>query len=231
MRQKNDYQKLPCGNRTLSRRAALKWTLGSITGSALLAVGGQDFGVGSARGAELGTGDVAVLNYVYALEQLQAAFYAKAVASAYAGISEEELEILSDISDHERDHGQILADALADRAIGDLEIDLSQIDFTNRNSVLSSARRMEDLTISAYNGATHLLTDAENILVFAGIASVEARHAATIRNLIRPLTVAFSGSDIVDSSGLDIAANPDAVLAELDTFFKTPITADGLGGE
>ncbi len=214
-----------------SRRVVLKWTAGTIAGSALFAGSVPNFGIGQALAAKLGSGDTAVLNYAYALEQLQAAFYAEASTSAYTGISADEREILSDIRDHEQQHRQFLASLLADQAIADLEIDLSRVDFTDRTSVLTSARQLEDLTVSAYNGATHLLSKAEYVLAFANIASVEARHAATIRNLIRPLSVAFAGSDIVDSSGLDVAASPSKVLTEADSYFKSPISADGLGGE
>lgn len=214
-----------------SRRVVLKWTVGALAGGTLFSGKVPNFGIGSALASELGSGDTAILNYAYALEQLQAAFYAAASASTYIGIDEAERKILSDIGNHEREHRQFLASLLADQAIADLEIDLSQVDFTDRTSMLTSARQLEDLTVSAYNGATHLLSKAEYVLAFANIASVEARHAATIRNLIRPLSVAFAGSDIVDSSGLDVAASPSQVLAEADRYFKSAISADGLGGE
>lgn len=38
-------------------------------------------------GVDLGSGDIGVLNYAYALEQLEAAFYTQVVASLYSGIS------------------------------------------------------------------------------------------------------------------------------------------------
>lgn len=218
-------------NGNTSRRVALKWMGGAIAGSAMFAGGLPNFGIGPALAAELGSGDTAVLNYAYALEQLQAAFYEKAAASTYAGINADEREILTDIRAHEDEHRQFLADLLADQAIADLEVDLSRVDFSDRKSVLTSARQLEDLTVSAYNGATHLLADPDHVLAFANIGSVEARHAATIRNLIRPLSVAFAGSDIVDSSGLDVAASPADVLVKAEVYIKSPISADGLGGD
>lgn len=39
---------------------------------------------------DLGSGDVGVLNYAYALEQLEADFYTKVVNNFYAGISNKE---------------------------------------------------------------------------------------------------------------------------------------------
>ena len=44
---------------------------------------------------DLGTGDVGVLNYAYALEQLEADFYTKVVNSFYTGISENEKQIFT----------------------------------------------------------------------------------------------------------------------------------------
>ena len=43
-------------------------------------------------GVDLGSGDVGILNYAYALEQLEAAFYLQVVATPYSGISALELE-------------------------------------------------------------------------------------------------------------------------------------------
>ena len=59
---------------TPSRRHVLKWT--GIAAS--LAVAGSvlpNFGISAAFAADLGSGDTGVLNYAYALEQLEAAFY------------------------------------------------------------------------------------------------------------------------------------------------------------
>ena len=59
---------------TPSRRHVLKWTGVAAT----LAIGGSllpNFGISAALAADLGAGDIGVLNYAYALEQLEAAFY------------------------------------------------------------------------------------------------------------------------------------------------------------
>jgi hypothetical protein len=40
-----------------------------------------NFGITPALAAELGEGDIGVLNYAYALEQVEAAFYTKVTAS------------------------------------------------------------------------------------------------------------------------------------------------------
>jgi len=49
----------------------------------------------------LGTGDIALLNYAYVLEQLEAAFYTAVMASPYSGMSRYERSVLSDVKGHE----------------------------------------------------------------------------------------------------------------------------------
>lgn len=53
---------------------------------------------------DVGSGDVGVLNYAYALEQLEAAFYIKVLESKYSGMAKEEEDVLQDIRDHEIAH-------------------------------------------------------------------------------------------------------------------------------
>jgi hypothetical protein len=67
-------------------------------------------------------------------------------------------------------------------------------------------------------------------LVAGKIVSVEARHAATIRDMLRPNSTAFSGSDVVGKNGLDVARSPGAVLKAAGPFIKTKVTAMHLAG-
>src|SRR5688572_17805428 len=134
----------------------------------------------------LGSGDTGILNYAYALEQLEAAFYTQVVASFYAGATADEQTLLTDIRNHEVIHRDFLKAALGTSAIADLQVDFTSINFADRASVLGAARTFEDLGVSAYNGAGQLLSDAANLLVAGKIVSVEARHAAAIRDLLVP---------------------------------------------
>ncbi|HYC31073.1 MAG TPA: filamin/ABP280 repeat domain-containing protein, partial [Gemmatimonadales bacterium] len=65
-------------------------------------------------GTSFGAGDTGILNYAFALEQLEAAFYSAVVATPYAGITPEETQILTEIRDHEVIHREFLRAALAD---------------------------------------------------------------------------------------------------------------------
>ncbi len=175
---------------------------------------------------DLGSGDIGILNYAYALEQLEAAFYIKVSDSPYSNISSAEKSYLADIRDHEIAHREFFKAALGSKAIPGLEVNFSSIDFTSRDSVLATAKAFEDLGVSAYNGAGRLITDP-NYLVLAGkIVSVEARHAALIRDLISEGT--FADNTVIDMNGLDKSRTPSEVLAIAATYVKTTINASNL---
>ncbi len=179
-------------------------------------------------GASLGSGDVAVLNYAYALEQLEAAFYTRVTSSFYAGANATERSYLSDIHQHEVAHRSFLKGALGGSALPDLELDFSSVNFRDRQSVLTTASLLEDTGVAAYNGAGPMLRDPQNLMSAGRIVSVEARHAATLRDLLHPRSTAFAGDDQVDAFGLGSIMKPSAVLKTAGTFIRTPIDFSGL---
>lgn len=178
---------------------------------------------------DLGTGDTGILNYAYALEQLEAAFYTQVISSPYASMPAAEMTLLTDIRDHEIIHREFLKAALGTMAIGALVPDFSKVNFADRTSVLSTAKAFEDLGVAAYNGAGNLLKSADFLLVAGKIVSVEARHAAAIRDLLNPKSADFAGDDVVTpATGLDVATKPAAVLTTAQTFVKTKISGANL---
>ena len=216
----------------LKRRLFLKYA-GATAGTLALVLSGcddNDDEMKPSGGVDLGSGNTGILNYAYALEQLEAAFYTMVVSHAsFSSIfSATEREILTDIRDHEIAHREFLKTALGDNAISDLEVDFSSINFGDRQSVLTAARTFEDLGVSAYNGAGNLLTDGDLLLVAGKIVSVEARHAAAIRDLLNPRSADFAGNDVVDANGLDGALLPSEVLAAADPFIKTKVNFSNL---
>jgi rubrerythrin len=214
-------------SKSFSRRHVLKW---SGATAAVMVAGAMlpNFGISAALAADLGSGDIGVLNYAYALEQLEAAFYAQVLKTPYKDMPAEEKSYLTDIAAHEVDHRDFLKKALADKAIPDLEVDFSKVDFTDRKSVLTTAKTFEDLGVSAYNGAGKLIKNPDYLAAAGTIVSVEGRHAAAIRNLLQPESTAFSGDDVVDKNGLDGANTPATVLKAAGPFIKTPVTATSL---
>ncbi len=171
---------------------------------------------------DLGSGDTGVLNYAYALEQLEAAFYTQAVGSPYSNMSAQERQILTDLRDHEIVHREFLKTALGAGAIPGLTPNFGKIKFNNRNSVLKTAQTFEDLGVSAYNGAGKLLTNPDFLLLAGKIVSVEARHAAAIRDLLKPRSNNFS------PKAFDPALDPATVLKAAAPFIANTITANNL---
>jgi len=184
-------------------------------------------GGGGAASVSLGSGDTGILNYAYALEQLEAAFYIQVITSPYSGMSSDEKTLLTDIRDHEIAHREFFKAALGAKAIAGLSVDFSSINFSSRDSVLATAQAFEDLGVSAYNGAGALLTDVNNLLMAGKIVSVEARHAAAIRDMI---SYGSFAATVVDSNGLEISKSPTQVLAVAKTYVKTSIDASQLPG-
>lgn len=212
----------------MARRSFLQYTGAGVAAATLIMAGCKKDGnmIMDDDGVDLGSGDIGILNYAYALEQLEAAFYLQIVATPYSGISADEKAYFLDVSRHEVAHREFFKNALGDKAIPSLEVNFSSIDFTSRDSVLATAKAFEDLGVSAYNGAGQLLESADYLLLAGKIVSVEARHAAYIRDLIQ--CGSFANSDVVDANGLDVVRTPAEVLAIAGTYIKTKINASNL---
>lgn len=177
------------------------------------------------------TTDVGILNYAYALEQLEAAFYQQAVASsAYSAMPAAEQELVGDIKNHEAIHRDFLKAALSTAAIPGLSVNFGA-SFASRDSILNTAKVLEDTGVAAYNGAGQYIKDTNYLLVAGKIVSVEARHAAAIRDALDTTGIAFAGDDVVDPvTGLDKALAPSAILAAVAaTGFVTTSVAISAG--
>lgn len=184
---------------------------------------------------DLGSGDIAVLNYAYALEQLEADFYTRVFNSFYTGITDEEKQVLTDLYHHEVIHRDFFKAAISgavsnqDMVLPDLEFDYGDLDFNDRTSVLNTAKALEDTGVAAYNGAGRLIENADYLVIAGKIVSVEARHASAIRSLINPDSADFAGDDVVmASNGLDVAKMPSEILPIAAGFITTEFTANNL---
>lgn len=175
-------------------------------------------------GLDLGSGDIGILNYAYALEQLEAAFYTQVMASSNTGLSAAELAFFNDIKLHEVAHREFFKSALGSNAIASLEVDFSSINFSSRDSILNTAKAFEDLGVSAYNGAGNLLQNSAYLTLAGKIVSVEARHAALIRDIISNGTFA----NTADANGFDEIRMPLDVLAIAGKYIKTSINPNNL---
>ncbi len=211
----------------MKRATFLKYAGATFATSALLMAGCKDDETPTmTTEVTLTNDDFGILNYAYALEQLEAAFYTQVVKSFYTGATDAEKAILTDLMAHEVIHREFFKAALGAKAIPALEVNFASIDFTNRASVLGTAKALEDTGVKAYNGDGKLIKNVDYLLVAGKIVSVEARHASAIRDLLNPLSIDFAGDDVVkDPSGLDGAELPSMILPIAATFLKTKITS------
>ena len=218
----------------LQRRAFLQYAGAGAAAMALVAAGcKKDRSPSMSFGATLDfKDDIGVLNYAYALEQLEAAFYIQVATNPPSSFTTAQKNYFQDVQFHEIAHREFFKKVLGTSAIGSLDVDFSSINFSDGASVLAAAKTFEDLGVAAYNGAgVRLKTDA--YLVVAGqIVSVEARHAAWVRDQISNGSFAdlssltTLGANV--AGGLDGALTPDKVLAAASKYIKTKINVINL---
>lgn len=227
-----------------NRRNFLKLSGLALAGTGLLIAGcsddddNNDNGVrnpGVVNGVfDLGGGDLGILTYAYALEQLEADFYTRVVNSNTFGstFNTDEQQVLSDLYKHEVIHREFFKTALTgavsnpNMVLPALDFDYGSLNFGSRDQVLATAKTLEDTGVAAYNGAGRYLSDANYLLIAGKIVSVEARHASAIRDLINPNSSFFAGQGAVDANGLDMAKKPSEIIpavAALD-IIQTPFT-------
>lgn len=216
-------RELNTGNVNMARRSFLRYAGAGIAGMGLMAASTschKDHHVQPSSGPiSLGSGDTGILNYAYALEQLEAAFYTQVVATPYSGMSSVELTFLTEIRDHEVAHREFFKAALGSSAIQSLSVNFSKVDFTSRNSVLGTAKIFEDLGVSAYDGVAYRFQNVNYLAIAGSIVSVEARHAALIGNL---LGEGFATNDQVSTTtGLNISNDPLTVLQSANAYLST----------
>jgi len=223
-----EQKKSAVGRRSFLRTAGLA----ASVGAAMAACTMEDHPNPSENTVKLGKGDVGVLNYAYALEQLEAAFYTQVVADFASDLTEKDKAILTDIRDHEIIHRDFFKAALTAAAPNDiipgLTPDFSTIDFKTRAGVLGAAKLFENTGVAAYNGAGKLIKTAAYLVIAGQIVSVEARHASVISDLLDPFTDSFAGMEI-DANGLDKAIAPADILAAIKGYVKETLDGSMIG--
>jgi len=147
------------------------------TGTAVAAAAGGWMGMAEASSPP---DDVSLLNSALVLEELQVAFYSSAI---HAGRLRGELgQYARIVGGHEREHV-----AYPRRLLGSRARPAPAFDFGPAVSTPSrfarTARLLEDLGVAAYDGQAPGLSKA-SLAAVARVVSVEARHAAWIRDIL-----------------------------------------------
>ncbi len=135
-------------------------------------------GIGNAQSANQ---DVEILNFALLLEYLEAEFYTQ--ASRGGALRGEAREFSRVVGGHERAHVAFLRKALGAKAIAKPTFDFKGTT-EKQDLFLATARVLEDTGVAAYNGQGPRLTKA-TLAPAASIVSVEARHAAWVRDILK----------------------------------------------
>lgn len=168
---------------TLSRRRLLGLT---IAGGAVAL--GRATGAHAASG--LSASDVDILNYALVLEYLQASFYTEAERSG--ALTGKTARAASVVGATERAHVKAFRQLLGSQAVKRPTFDF-QGTTEQQQPFLKTAVAFEDLAVAAYKGQAPKLRSNQVLAAAVGIHSVEARHAAWMRELfgITPAVAAF----------------------------------------
>jgi len=123
--------------------------------------------------------DADILTFVLQLEHLQSAFYGEAFDKG--SIVGEARELARVVGGHERAHVKFIEDKLGSAAPRPPRFDFGSAT-SDVAAFFEAGRRIEDIGVRAYNAQAPNLTVAA-LGAAAKIVSVEARHAAWIRDL------------------------------------------------
>jgi rubrerythrin len=172
-----------------------------IGGSALLgAIPGSAMGAVTRATA----GDVDILNFALTLEYLEAAFYAEAVSMSK--LSGESSTFAQVVAKDEAAHVTFLKGALGSKAVKKPKFDFQGTTATQA-TFLKTAMALEDTGVSAYAGAAPMIANKKTLAAALSVHSVEARHAAWVRQII-----GHGGSPSPAPSAFDPARSKAEVL-------------------
>jgi hypothetical protein len=167
----------------LSRRGLLA---AATAGAGTLLLGRSE----ARAAAGLSANDVGILNYALVLEYLQASFYTEAERSG--ALSGKTAQAAKVVGATERAHVKAFQNLLGSKAVKRPLFDFQGVTEAQQ-AFLKTAVAFEDLAVAAYKGQAPKLQSSAVLAAAVGIHSVEARHAAWMRELfgVTPAVNAF----------------------------------------
>jgi len=126
--------------------------------------------------------DVEILNFALTLEYLESDFYN--VKAADISLKSTPRRYAKEFGEQEQGHVQALTNVI--KELGGTPVAKPTFVFpvSDENSFLQLASTVENLGVSAYNGAAPMITEKAVLAAAGSIVQVEARHAAAIDLLI-----------------------------------------------
>lgn len=231
-----------------TRRTAMK-SFAKVSGKIALAA--LPFALGSmfkkAYGSPTSPTDIVIdtLNFALTLEYLESNFYIQAVNSGMipAGGA---LNALTVIRDHENEHVNFLKTAITAAGATPVSFTAANFDFTaggtfptvfsDYGTLLAVAQTFEDTGVRAYKGqAGNLMSNNDYLTAALQIHSVEARHAAHIRemrkaaNLLVPAGVDVKPWITLNESGIGTPAVQASYDGE-ESIMQAGIAITQIGG-
>lgn len=186
------------------------------------------------------------LNFALTLEYLESNFYIQAVASGIVP-SGDAVNALTVIRDHENEHVNFLKTAITAAGGTPVSFTAASFDFTAKGNfpgvftdygtLLAVAQTFEDTGVRAYKGqAPNLISNNDYLTAALQIHSVEARHAAHLRemrqaaNLLVPAGVSVKPWITLNQSGIGTTAVQASYDGE-ENVMQAGVIITNIGGQ
>ncbi|MCB0698630.1 MAG: ferritin-like domain-containing protein [Chitinophagales bacterium] len=213
------------GNTDVSRRRFLGYA-GGLAGAALLldSCKKEDEPVISSGDGvmDLGMNDTGLLNLIFVISQVEAAFFEQVVLTPFSTNSDE-IGLITRMRDHKTAHKELIRTYLDGKGTH-VTTDFSAINFGNKDGVLENAELLANISTGNCNEAARLLISDKHVEIVAKMGSVNARHAAAISNM-RSLGNFFGP---VDAIGEEPGILPANAIATINRFLTTKVSGNNL---
>ncbi|UOQ98536.1 ferritin-like domain-containing protein [Hymenobacter sp. 5317J-9] len=218
----------------LGRRGFLRVSAASAATVALVAATGCDTSTPEPVAPDpnlitLPAGDNGLLYSLFLLALAKSTLYQKVYETPPTDLTTAERAIFSDLRDHEIAYRELLHLLLDPNYLDSTKaVQLFPVDFafkltsftlTTRAGVLAAAQQLEDLAAALYPVVVPLVASSapyQRVLLLKA-ASVQARHAAVVRDLLTPGS--FASDDVVNAAGQLKPRTPVEVNTALAPFF------------
>lgn len=164
---------------------------GALAAGAIFGLGAISPFIRNSMAATGNKGDIEVLNYALTLEYLESAFYDE--ARRKLSLTGDLKSLVNTLATDEAAHVKALAQTIRDLGGKPVKAPKVEFPYSDVAGFTELAETIENVGVSAYNGAAPMITSKEVLEAAGSIVQVEARHAAAIalQNGSQPAPDAF----------------------------------------